>query len=206
MQATLSQFVEQLFAEGRVAVPVPATVGPSEIAAAEAVLAGQEAVLRLDLPGVPPPLLPSAASWAAVSLYHACQFVVFRDAGQEAIAAALKTPCPNGDAASLHYSVDLCFRFLPDLVRMVRSAAENDPLLGYLKQWAVAWPLSSVGMPGVESPRIDAIVNHPCLLGVYRDRIITRRDRSRLGDPRVQEAVCEAVGEDAAAEWRIPSP
>jgi hypothetical protein len=203
MPGTLSQFIEQLFDEGRVAVPAPAPVGPAELAAAAAALAELEAVYRLDLPGDPPPLLAPAAGWAAVSLYHACQFVAYRDAGEDVIATALNNACPGGDAASLHYSVDLCFRFLPDVLRMARSAAENDPLLGYLQQWAAAWPLSSVGAPCcVESPKIDAIVNHPCLLGVYRDRIIARRDRSRLSHPRVREAVCEAVGEEAAEEWR----
>jgi len=214
MQDVLSPFIEQLFAEGRVVVSAPAPLSAKEGATAEATLKELEAVYRLDLPGEPPPLLPAAASWAAVRLWHACQFVAFRDCGEEAMTAALGEPLPAacaklgsagpGDrgcqAASLHYSVDLCFRFLPDVMRLARGVAEADPLLEYLPHWAADWPLSSVGVPNVESPSIETIVNHPCLLGVYRDRIIARRDRSRLDDPRVREAVLQALGEEASAE------
>ncbi len=206
MPAVLSQFIEQLFDDGRVGVPAPAPLDAAEIAAAETTLARLEAVYRLDLPGEPPPLLPAAASWAAVSLFHACQFVVFRDAGEEMLAAALGVPPPAGtgrdqDGASVHYSVDLSFRFLPDVLRMARREAQSDPLLEYLQKWAADWPLSSVGVAGVESPSIEAIANHPCLLGVYRDRIIAHRDRTRLGDPRVRAAVQEALGENVSNEW-----
>ncbi len=212
MRLTLSQFLERLFEEGRVPVTAPEPVPADELRAAETTLAGLEAVYRLDLPGEAPPLAPAAARWAAVSLFHACQFVVFRNAGEEMIAAALTAPIPVGEhaslhagdgledpsdhAASLHYSVDLTFRFLPDLMRLARSDAENDPLLGYLRQWAADWPLSSVGLPDVTPKSIEPIVNHPCLLGIYRDRVIARNDRSRRGDPRVEEAVMQAVGEE----------
>ena len=80
-------------------------------------------------------------------------------------------------------------------MRLARSGAENDPLLAFLRQWAADWPLSSVGLPDVTPKSIEPIVQHACLLGIYRDRIIARKDRSRLGDPRVNEAVQQAEGE-----------
>ncbi len=195
MRVTLSQFLECLFEEGRVTVSAPEPVPADELLAAERTLAALEAVYRLDLPGEAPPLLPAVARWAAVSLFHACQFVAFRNAGEEMIAAALASTAPTAEPASLHYSVDLTFRFLPDLMRLARSDAENDPLLGYLRQWAADWPLSSVGLPDVTPSSIEPIANHPCLLGIYRDRIIARKDRSRLGNPRIEEAVEQAMGE-----------
>ncbi len=199
MQVTLSQFLERLFEEGRVAVSPPEPVQADELQAAEETLAALEAVYRLDLPGEPPPLAIAAARWAAVSLFHACQFVAFRNAGEEMIAAALGTPVPAAEATSLHYSVDLTFRFLPDLMRLARTDAENDPLLGYLRQWAVNWPLSSVGIPDVTPNSIEPIVSHPCLLNIYRDRVIARLpspwNTGFPGDPRIEEAVAQAVGE-----------
>ena len=143
VQVTLSQFLERLFEEGRVTVSAPEPVQADELQAAEATLAALEAVYRLDLPGEPRRWRCAAARWAAVSLFHACQFVAFRNAGEEMIAAALRRgpPFPRPQAASLHYSVDLTFRFLPDLMRLARTDAENDPLLGYLRQWAIDWPL-----------------------------------------------------------------
>jgi hypothetical protein len=217
MRVTLSQFLERLFEDGRVTVSAPEPLPADELRAAEDTLPALEAVYRLDLPGEAPPLAMAAARWAAVSLFHACQFVAFRHVGEEMIAAALGAPLhktdglgspsydrdamesPSYHAAALHYSVDLTFRFLPDLMRLARSDAENDPLLGYLRQWAVDWPLSSVGLPDVSPRSIEPIINHPCLLGIYRDRIIARKDRSRRGDPRIDEAIAQAVGEGEAA-------
>ncbi len=214
MRVTLSQFLERLFEEGRVVVSATEPVQADELRTAETTLSALEAVYRLDLPGEAPPLAPVAARWAAVSLFHACQFVAYRNTGEETIAAALghsagfqpletdtsKMPVPPAaEAASLHYSVDLTFRFLPDLLRLARSDAEHDPLLGYIRQWANAWPLSSVGIPDATPGSIEPIVHHPCLLNMYCDRIIARNDRSRLGDPRVDAVVDQAVGETEAA-------
>ena len=77
-------------------------------------------------------------------------------------------------------------------MRLARSDAENDPLLGYLRQWAVAWPLSSVGLPEVTPGSIEPIVNHPLSANIYCDRIIARKDRSRRGDPRIDD--CRPAG------------
>ena len=218
MRVTLSQFLDRLFEDGRVTVPVTEPVQVDELRTAETTLAALEAVYRLDLPGEAPPLALVAARWAAVSLFQACQFVAFRNAGEEMIAAALgrssqpverskgfqpvetetetsKMLVLQAEAASLHYSVDLTFRFLPDLMRLARSDAENDPLLGYIRQWAGEWPLSSVGIPDVTPGSIEPIVHHPCLLTMYCDRIIARKDRSRLGDPRIDAFVQQSVGE-----------
>jgi hypothetical protein len=81
-------------------------------------------------------------------------------------------------------------------MRLARSDAENDPLLNYLRQWAAAWPLSSVGMPDIAPSSIEPIVSHPCLMRIYRDRVLARNDRSRRGDPRVEEDVRQALGEE----------
>jgi hypothetical protein len=220
----MSQFLDRLFEEGRVMVSAPEPVQADELRAAESTLAALEAVYRLDLPGDAPPVTLAAGRWAAVSLFHACQFVAFRNADEEMIAAALggsigfqpversigfqpvetdssKMLVLQAEAASLHYSVDLTFRFLPDLMRLARSDAENDPLLGCIRQWAIAWPLSSVGIPDVTPGSIEPIVHHPCLLNIYCDRIIARKDRTRLGDPRIDAVVQQAVGEAEAAMY-----
>jgi hypothetical protein len=197
---TLSQFLKNLFEDGRVLVSPPQPMLADELREAERTLVDLEAAYRLDLPGEAPPLSIPAASWAAVSMFHACQFVAYRDANEAMFAAAFGNPVPDGAgglscrAASQHYSVDLTFRFLPDLMRLARSDAESDPLLNYFRQWANTWPLSSVGMPDVAPASIEPIVEHPCLLGIYRDRILARNDASRRGDPRVEDAVLRALG------------
>ena len=56
----------------------------------------------------------------------------------------LSQDCPGPVAADVHYSVDLVFRFLPDLLKFARSSSDQDPLLEYIVRWLHEWPLSCV--------------------------------------------------------------
>ena len=144
---------------------------------------------------------------------RACRFLVYRDVDADAMerefSAAIPgvsgTPgvssspgsasTPDGANPAVHYSVDLTFRFLPDLVKLARIASEQDPLVERLMAWARHWPLSSVGIGANVGPvEIGPIVNHPCLLALYVDRVIARRDLTRLDDARVRDGVRQALG------------
>jgi hypothetical protein len=191
---SLPQFLNSLFADGRVRVPLPAEVLEDELCEAAEAVRTFEADYRQDLPGTPPPLAVKVARWAALMFYRACQFVGFREVGEEDMARALAPPCPAADPSSRHYTVDAVFRFLPDLMKLARTASEKDPLHGHLARWSTDWPLSSVGIPGTAELQIEPIVGHPCLLRMYVDRIIARRDTARLVDPRIKEAVQQTLG------------
>ncbi len=194
MQVTLSEFLNCLFTEGRVRVPRLAEISDKELRAADEVLSAFEQEYRQELPATPPPVHPPAARWAATMFYRACQFVAFRDAGEEIMARTMTVACPHGDPPSVHYSVDLTFRYLPGLVKLARSASQRDPLLTHLARWAVEWPLSSVGMAVIGPVQIGPWARDPCLLGLYVDRVIARGDAVRLSDRHVREAVQQAVG------------
>jgi len=194
MQVSLSEFLHCLFRDGRVRAARPAKIPDKELRKADQVLLAFEREYRQLLPATPPPVYLPAARWAATMFYRACQFVVFRDAGEELIAQTMAVACPHGDAPSVHYSVDITFRYLPDLNRLAQGTSQQDPLLTYLARWAVNWPLSSVGMASVGSVQIDTWAKDPCLLGLYVDRVIAWGDVPRLSDRRVREAVQEAVG------------
>ncbi len=194
MQVTLSEFLNCLFRNGRVRVPRLAEISDEELRAADGVLAAFEQECRQDLPATPPPLCLPAARWAATMFYRACQFVAFRDAGEDLMAQTLAVACPHGDPPAVHYSVDLTFRYLPGLMQLARSASQRDPLLTHLARWAVEWPLASVGMTGSGPVQIGPWARDPCLLGLYVDRVIARCDASRLSDRQVREAVQQAVG------------
>lgn len=193
-------FFRALVEHGRIAVGPPGRSaatrddldgGDTDIGAT---LASWDAANRLEFPGEAPPLDVDAARWALLRLYQACQFAVHRDAGAAEMAAAFANACPLAPPASLHYSVDLVFRFLPDLYRLTKSASAGDPLCEHLRQWAAAWPLSSVGIAGVNPADLSAVCEHASLLRMYSDRVIARRDTSRLADPRVRSAVRAAIG------------
>ena len=196
----LAGFLSALFDGGRVRVGGGGALSAEELAEADEVLAEIEADVRTQWPCEPPGFSVEVGRWAAVTFYRAAQLAVFRDADEATIRQAMATPCPDGSPASAHYSADLVLRFLPDLARLARAAAEGDPLLERLMELAASWPLSSVGMKDVEFSNaqpgsLDPVVDHPSLLGTYVDRIIRHGDVSRLHDVRVRRAVGRAIGE-----------
>lgn len=142
------QFLTQLWETGRVRVP---DLGLTHIPKAEREpgwtrlqqLARSD---RSSLPGDPPQLSRTAAEWAAVMLYRACSFLIHRSHDATAVQKALSIPCPQSSNAESCYSVDLTFRFLPDLHRMAVAISPSDPLTKIITDWARAWPLSSVGL------------------------------------------------------------
>lgn len=211
---TLFDFLSQLMHQGRVYAPPVRPTTPEEIEPAWRLLEQIEQTYRLELPGRPPPLDRDVATWAASQFFLAAQFLVDRDAGEELLRFALQpgppwimqpanaSAAPAPPAAAIHYSVDLTFRFLPDLYRLASAAARQDPLVAMLKVWGARWPLSSPGVPWPENAASDrptaaaleAIADDDCLLRLYVDRIIASRDAARLASPRIREAVRAALG------------
>jgi hypothetical protein len=194
MGVVFSEFLDGLFTDGRVRVASLADISDTEGEKIDEALVAFEQNYRRGLPGTPPPIFLSAARWAATVFYRICQFTVFRDLDEETISRALATRCPAGDPPSVHYSVDLTFRFLPDAVKLARGASAEDPLLRHLMRLANEWPLSSVGIAGMEKFEISSWINDPSLRGLYVDRVIAYREVSRINDPLVRQAVEQALG------------
>jgi MoxR-vWA-beta-propeller ternary system domain bpX4 len=192
---SVPSFLTALFESGRVQVGAPGEgLTTSEMAAAERIVVEQAKVLALEFPGLSPTWSPVAASWAVVSLYRASQLAVYRLLDAGAIDELLAVPCPPGDPASRHWSVDAVFRFLPDLVRHATAASPQDPLVERLRLWCAEWPLSSVGVAGIVPQHEDEIATHHGLLQLYVDRILAKKDRSRLAHPAVRAAIDKSLG------------
>ena len=188
-------FVQELLASGRVSVPLSPQV-PDELDGAVAEL---DRALRPQLAFDPPALAPDAARWGLLILYRACQFLVHRDIEADAIRAAFAQPCPRTAAADVCYSVDLSFRFLPDLLRLARGLPESDPLVQGVLALLRNWSLSSVGIDtvGNEEEAIETFIHHPSLRMLYIDRIIEHSDHGRLVHPLVKQAIRAALGDHA---------
>lgn len=207
----LDEFLLALFDHGRVAVPKPrGHESADEIAAAARVLEDFERQWRLEFPGAAPEWRADAAVFGGRLLYRGVQAAVHREIGLDAIRAGLALAAPTaGDSPAAHYCVDLALRFLPGLARMTHAAAADDPLGGVLREIGVRWPLSSVGMRGVEPVVPQAVVADAGLLRLYVDRILAAGDIVRLDDPRVAAAARAAVGghpELLPAGFGWPSP
>lgn len=196
---SLPRFLDALFDQGHVSAPHGGvTISPDDRKTAEGVLLQAEAAWRSEFPGEAPCWDPASGAWAAEMFYRACWFVVQRDAGERALRAALGTPCPAAPESSRHYSVDLVFRFLPDLYKLAEGVSRDDPLLPLLQAWALEWPLSSVGMSCAVEASPEPLLPHQGLVLLYVDRAVARRDLGRLNHPVVAEAARAALGAHAA--------
>jgi hypothetical protein len=190
----MQAFFDMLFSEGRVRLASDQPPRPPDVEAAADDVLRFERQYRLNLAGTPPAPSRGAVCWGAACLYRAAQFLVYRDLGPALLKRDLSSPCPEQAKPEVCYGVDLCFRFLPDLIRLARAAAQSDPLVEQLMAWSGQWPLSSVGVSGVTCGAIDGFIADESLRLLYVDRIIATKDTSRLADERVREAVRAALG------------
>lgn len=206
---SLSRFIAALEESGRVLVPAAARLGPAPAVdpavaspapdddddGLDARLAALHARAAADLAGDAPPLDLPAARWAARLVFDACQALAHRSAPADEVRSALAAPCPSPAGPSTSLSADLILQLLPDLLRLARPLGDDDALTAGLRALGRAWPLSSVGAPLGPGPwPLDGVVAHPGLRALYADRVLLRADLSRLGDPRVDDALREALG------------
>src|SRR5262245_60013516 len=189
----LRSFLEELRESGRVRVAAPNAPDDDDTGAVSEILRELDREVRSDLAFQAPAYHAAAAEWAARSLYRAGQLFVFREP-DDAMRRALSVPCPGDHSASVIYSVDLTFSVLPDLVTLVRSATGIEAFLAELLNLSRAWPLSAVGIVGVGAVDIDGFVDDPCLRQLYVDRIIARRDLTRVAHPAVRVAIERTIG------------
>lgn len=191
----LSEFVKNLFRGRPISVGPPKRSEDPDLEASLRELHAFEADWQTDLPGDPPRFEPDAALWAAKSLYTASSLLIHRDSDAQQICQLLSDPPPDRSQVESHYAVDLTMRYIPDLVRLARSAASNDPLVIHLMDWARTWPLSSVGIKEVGDVDIIPLGTSPTVMRLYVDRIVAFNDTDRLHDPKVRELVAVNLGD-----------
>jgi len=190
----LRAFLSELRESGSVVLAGPDMPAADDVRQCEQPLCEMDALARLELAHTPPPLDVKAAAWAATMLYRCCQFLAFRDIPAGEVEPTLAGDCPHALTPSVVYSVDLLFQYLPDCFRLARGLAQDDPLVEGLTQMGRRWPLSSVGMKGIDTVEIDAFIGEASLAQLYVDRIAARSDTARADDPRVQALIRQNLG------------
>jgi len=204
-----AQFMESLFQSGQLVLSHPVPLTQSEINAGLEVAEEFEIVYRKQLPHQPPAIDKEAVAWSAVSFYRASQYIVYREIESENVVSSFEilNQSANLDrtSPSVHYSIDLVFRFVPDLLTFGNSANLQDPTCNEIRRWARDWPLSSVGIKtddslidGQTPPQyeldISGFASHKCLMQLYVDRILRTGDKSRLDHPDVIKKLKQTVG------------
>lgn len=192
MGVVLDRFLRQIF-EGGV-ITLSASASEEDAAAVDALLNDAEAQHRLSLPGTPPAWDPAVARWAARLLFDACRALVHREIEASEIVRMLATPPPSKGTPSAHYSADVLFRALPDVLRLARGLSHDDPLTARLLEIARCWPLSSVGVAGLGTLDVAGFIDDASLRRTYAQRIVQHNDLDRLEDERVRHEVQDLLG------------
>ncbi|MCA9031173.1 MAG: hypothetical protein KDA69_12830 [Planctomycetaceae bacterium] len=188
----LNNFLERLFVDGRLVLESESVPSPRGIQQAVSRLCELELDYRQQLATSPPNISESAAEWALQTFYEVSLKLAYPHLANQIMDTA-KVAAPDPANPEAVYSVDLLFRFLPDLFRLAKAANAN-AVLEQLSVFANEWPLSSVGLEDVSPVALDGILSQPALRMLYVDRIIARQDASRIRDERVLELVQAAVG------------
>lgn len=202
LSVPIAGFLRDLFETGDLALPRSGVAGCPE--GPREFLVKYESVWRQSCPGAPPAFDCDLAVAASQVLLSMCQAVIFRDTevsdSQRVIDAA---GLPTGDVVvsdpSQHYSVDLLFQFLPQLIERAKRISRSDGLIPLLLSILQPWPLSAVGVTELHSDsscpqRLQALMSHPSLWRMYTDRVLLRGDQSCLQHAETRMAVAAAIG------------
>lgn len=173
---------------------------PVDLDAAAVLLAELYKLDRLNMPFAAPDFEPKAALWAANYVFRVCQLILLRDIGESELQNWL-VPYSDPQTPSAIYSADLLLRFMSDLFRLSSGLSPEDPLVHHLREAAVAWPFSSVGIKGITAGNVSNILGHPSLKQAYIDRLIARKDMERLRNHTEKELLKETLGAHRQTLW-----
>ena len=188
----LSCFLTGVFEQGRAVVSQEDAIWDD---AALELLKETELAARANAPGTAPRFDLAAAQWAAEIIYYACQALVCRHLGPEKVQERLRRPCPEPvSSPAAIYSADLLLRYLPNIWQLAKRIAADDPLVAELRGIGAQWPLSSVGIEGIEQVDASPVLGHPTLQQLYVDRIIARNDQTRMKEDFFAKQAAKAVG------------
>ena len=146
----LTSILDEWWNTGRLRPPHPVVQGDLDPQTIMGWVSNTEKIYRKQLPEGVPTVALDVAAWALEQFFRASQLLVFRELGDEFIQLGLRDlplvsdlhPAEPIFDSSVHYSVDLSFRFLPDLRRLVSAASGNGALLEQIDRWIDWWPLS----------------------------------------------------------------
>ena len=96
----------------------------------------------------------------------------------------LLLPFSGEKTASAMLSADLTLRFLPNLIQHLQNIDADDPLIDILQKILDTWHYSSIGFTKIDiSTNMEPIMSNPCLLQLYANRIIQKKDKHRAQIP-----------------------
>jgi hypothetical protein len=169
--ATLGEFLQTLFEDGRIVLKGRPEPTEADRAGALRVLEAAFDLHRLDVAGPPIGFDPASALTAAELVRRSAWFLVNRSESVREMERSLTRPRPPLTSGE-HLSADVSFRFLPQVYRRARSIAPGDYLASFLSDLLRAWPLSGVLSDLAEGPKdVGDLGGHPGLWMLYAERL-----------------------------------
>jgi hypothetical protein len=155
----------------------------------------------LGYPGKAPAFDAAAATWAAQTVYIAAQLLLYRK-DREADLPAMLPAYEGAVTPGAILSADICLRFLPDVVQMAGNIDADDILITILEAHLQHWHYSAIGH-GTEVEGLDfsVISTNPCLLQLYADRVMARKDRRLAAHAQIAPVVKAALGNHQRYFW-----
>ena len=191
----LNKFLLELSEAGEVTVDRKLEISAEELDACIPILKSLEKSARLNAPSGLPKFNEKTASTALKIFYNICQMMVNRDFSENLINNTFNQLEELPDPASLEtvWSVDVVFRYLPDIFRMSTKLSKGDPLCDKIVDLAKRFPFST---PGIKiDDCVDAyLVENDALKIIYMNRIIESEAVDRLVNADTKLAIEEKLG------------
>lgn len=146
---------------------------------------------RTHMPGKMPDFHGEAAAWAAITTYRITQLIMLRKVDD---IARWFLPFAQDKTAETIYSADLSLRYIPQLLKLTKALAPDDPLGEKILEVAYSWPYSSVGIGLEKEVDITKLHAHTSLFQSYIDRIIHHNAKDRATHPNVIQGIRMSLG------------
>ena len=194
-------FLRQLFDDGRVRFVDRGGRSQADRQADEARLREADRLTRDSLAGDAPPLDVRLAMEATERFEQLCRVLVDAEAAERGLPPGWSAAGRN---AAADYSVDLTYRYLRDLSRLA-AGAKNETLAEAIRDEAIRWPLSAVGIDvgrdaeggATADDPLTSFWGVPSLRMLYCDRVIAAADEDRAREPRVAAELRRLLGPDS---------
>jgi hypothetical protein len=155
----------------------------------------------LDYPYQAPAYELKAALWGATTVYIAAQLLLYRENKVAEITAFLP-PYDQNITPGAILSVDLCLRFLPDIIKELQKIDTEDPLIPLLEDYLKTWHFSGIGYP-IENDLLDftVIQSDKCVHQMYANRVVAYKDIQRAKHTAIHSVISANLGNYGTQLW-----
>jgi len=142
-----------------------------------------------------------SALWAAKTVYVAAQLMLYREHKPDDLQSLLHVFEGEITAGAI-LSVDLCLRFLPDIIFNLKAIDSQDALIELLEGILTKWHYSGIAyMTEIEEPEMEAVVSDPCMHQLYVNRIIEYKKMKHALLPGCRSLIAANLGDLGHVYW-----